>query len=216
MQRTRVAFYLYLVENALNIVLALVLVHPLGVRGLALSLSIAYSVSALLALAIFHQWFGRLAERETWAPLVRVVIAAVPMAVVVLVVSNLSASTSVAGLAIGSSAPCSPAASPSARSSSGWDGATTRTAVPRRGPAAPTARTGRTARSGSGVGPVRRTPSTPSGPVRPVDPVARCDPVDRRRPRRPRRLCRPRDDPDAPMDNVRPLSPKPLGTTWPA
>ena len=98
MQRTRVAFYLYLVENALNIVLAVVLVHPLGVRGLALSLSIAYSVAALLALAVFHQWFGRLAEPETWAPLVRVVIAAVPMALVVLVVSNLSASTSIVGL----------------------------------------------------------------------------------------------------------------------
>jgi putative peptidoglycan lipid II flippase len=98
MQRTRVAFYLYLVENALNIVLAVVLVHPLGVRGLALSLSIAYSVAALLALAVFHQWFGRLAERETWAPLVRVVIAAVPMAVVVLVVSNLSGSTSIPAL----------------------------------------------------------------------------------------------------------------------
>ncbi len=98
MQRTRVAFYLYLVENALNIVLALVLVHPLGVRGLALSLSIAYTVSAFVALAVFHQWFGRLAERETWAPLVRVVIATIPMAVVVLVVSNLSASTSIPGL----------------------------------------------------------------------------------------------------------------------
>ncbi len=46
MQRTRVAFYLYLVENGLNIVLALLLVHPLGVRGLALSLSIAYTVAA--------------------------------------------------------------------------------------------------------------------------------------------------------------------------
>ena len=34
MQRTRVAFYLYLVENGLNIVLALLLVHSLGVRGL--------------------------------------------------------------------------------------------------------------------------------------------------------------------------------------
>ncbi len=98
MQRTRYAFYLYLVENGLNIVLALLLVHPLGVRGLALSLSIAYTVSALLALGLFHQWFGRLAERETWAPLVRVLIASVPMAIVVLVVSNLSASTSVTGL----------------------------------------------------------------------------------------------------------------------
>ena len=100
MQRTRVAFYLYLVENALNIVLALLLVLPLGVRGLALSLSIAYTVAALLAFAVFHQWFGRLAAGETWAPLVRVLIASVPMGIVVLVVSNLSASTTVVGLLV--------------------------------------------------------------------------------------------------------------------
>jgi putative peptidoglycan lipid II flippase len=98
MQRTRVAFYLYLVENGLNIVLALALVHTLGVRGLALSLSIAYTVSAVLAFAVFHRWFGRLADRASWAPLVRVIIAAVPMGVVVLVVSNLSASTSIPAL----------------------------------------------------------------------------------------------------------------------
>ncbi len=98
MQRTKVAFFLYLVENALNVVLALVLVHPLGVRGLALSLSIAYTVAALLAFATFHQWFGQLADRATWAPLWRVVIASVPMAVVVLVVSNLSGSTTISGL----------------------------------------------------------------------------------------------------------------------
>ncbi len=100
MQRTKVAFYLYLVENAINIALALVLVRPLGVRGLALSLSIAYTVAAFAALAVFHQWFGRLAERETWAPVWRVVVASLPMAVVVLVVSNLSGSTSVAGLLV--------------------------------------------------------------------------------------------------------------------
>ncbi len=100
MQRTRVAFYLYLVENALNIVLALLLVHPLGVRGLALSLSIAYTVAALLALAVFRQWFGRLADRETWAPLGRVVVATVPMGVVVLVVSNLSGSTTIPALLV--------------------------------------------------------------------------------------------------------------------
>src|SRR6202012_340847 len=100
MQRTKVAFYLYLVENALNVVPALVLVGPLGVRGLALSLSIAYSVSALLALAVFRQWFGRLAERATWAPLVRVLIACVPMGIVVLVVSNVSASSSIPALLV--------------------------------------------------------------------------------------------------------------------
>lgn len=98
MQRTKVAFFLYLIENGLNIVLALLLVHPLGVRGLALSLSIAYTVAALLALAVFHQWFGRLAPPAAWAPLTRVIIASIPMALVVLLVSNLSGSTSTAAL----------------------------------------------------------------------------------------------------------------------
>ena len=41
---------------------------------------------------------SRLAEPETWAPLWRVAAACVPMAVVVLVVSNLSGSTSIPGL----------------------------------------------------------------------------------------------------------------------
>jgi putative peptidoglycan lipid II flippase len=100
MQRTKVAFYLYLVENGLNVALAVVLVHPLGVRGLALSLSISYTVAAFLALAIFRQWFGRLGSPETWAPLWRVVVASVPMGLVVLVVSNLSGSTTLAGLVI--------------------------------------------------------------------------------------------------------------------
>ncbi len=98
MQRTRVAFYLYLVENGINVVLAVLLVHTLGVRGLALSLSVAYTVAALCTLVVFHRWFGHLAPRETWAPLWRVCIAAVPMAVVVLVISNLSSSTSPVGL----------------------------------------------------------------------------------------------------------------------
>ncbi len=94
MQRTKVAFYLYLVENALNIVLAVALVHPLGVRGLALSLSVAYSVSALLGVAVLRRWFGRLGTAHTWDPLRRVGLATVAMGIVVLVVSNLSAATS--------------------------------------------------------------------------------------------------------------------------
>jgi len=98
MQRTRIAFYLYLVENGINVVLAVVLVGPLGVRGLALSLSIAYTVAALLALAVFRRWFGRLGTPETWAPLGRVLVASLLMGVVVLVVSNLSASTTVPAL----------------------------------------------------------------------------------------------------------------------
>jgi putative peptidoglycan lipid II flippase len=98
MQRTRIAFYLYLVENAINVVLAVALVGPLGVRGLALSLSIAYTVAAVLAFGVFRRWFGAIGSPELWSPVWRVVIASVPMAAVVLVVSNLSGSTSVAGL----------------------------------------------------------------------------------------------------------------------
>jgi putative peptidoglycan lipid II flippase len=98
MQRTRIAFYLYLVENGINVVLAVALVGPLGVRGLALSLSISYTVAAVLAYATFRRWFGAIGSPELWAPLWRVVIASIPMGVVVLIVSNLSGSTSVIGL----------------------------------------------------------------------------------------------------------------------
>jgi putative peptidoglycan lipid II flippase len=93
MQRTKVAFYLYLIENALNVGLAVVLVHPLGVRGLALSLSVAYSVGALIGLALLRRWFGRLGTPETWDPLRRVALASLAMGVTVLVVSNFSGST---------------------------------------------------------------------------------------------------------------------------
>lgn len=98
MQRTKVAFFLYVGENAINIALAVTLVHPLGVRGLALSLSVAYSAGALAGLAVLRSWFGRLGTVTTWAPLRRVAVASVAMGLVVLVVSNLSDATAGAGL----------------------------------------------------------------------------------------------------------------------
>ncbi len=93
MQRTKVAFYLYLIENGINVALAVVLVHPLGVRGLALSLSVAYTVGAVMGLALLRRWFGRLGTPETWDPLRRVVVASLAMGVTVVVVSNVSGST---------------------------------------------------------------------------------------------------------------------------
>jgi putative peptidoglycan lipid II flippase len=93
MQRTKVAFYLYLIENTINIALGVALVHPLGVRGLALALSVAYSVSALLGFALLRRWFGPLGTEGTWTPLRRVGLATVAMGAVVLVVSNLSGAT---------------------------------------------------------------------------------------------------------------------------
>jgi putative peptidoglycan lipid II flippase len=100
MQRARVAFWLYLVENVINVVLALVLVGPLGVRGLALSVSIAYSVVAVAGLVVLHSWLGRFGPAGTWAPLRRVVAASALMGVCVLVVSNLSGSESETGLVV--------------------------------------------------------------------------------------------------------------------
>jgi putative peptidoglycan lipid II flippase len=49
MQDTRSMFYIYLVENGLNIVLALALYPRFGIRGLAASLSLAYAGGALVA-----------------------------------------------------------------------------------------------------------------------------------------------------------------------
>ena len=51
MRDTRTPFFLYLLENGLNIVLAFGLRSTLGGRGLALSLAIAYTVAAVAALA---------------------------------------------------------------------------------------------------------------------------------------------------------------------
>jgi putative peptidoglycan lipid II flippase len=98
MQRTKVAFYLYLVENGINVALAVVLVPSLGVRGLALSLSVAYTVGALVGVGVLRRWFGHLGTPHTWDPLWRVGLATVAMGLVVLVVSNLSGATSTLGL----------------------------------------------------------------------------------------------------------------------
>jgi putative peptidoglycan lipid II flippase len=100
MQRTRTAFWLYLLENAINVVLAVALVHPLGVAGLALSLSIAYTTAAVLGLAHLRGWLGRLGGPNTWAPLRRVTYATVLTGLVVLLVSNLSNASHGMGLLV--------------------------------------------------------------------------------------------------------------------
>jgi putative peptidoglycan lipid II flippase len=49
MQDMRTTFWLYLVENTVNVVLAVALYHPLGVRGVAASISAAYTAAAVVA-----------------------------------------------------------------------------------------------------------------------------------------------------------------------
>lgn len=50
MQDTRSLFFLYVLENGVNIGLAILLYPALGVRGLAVSYSVAYTVAAVVAL----------------------------------------------------------------------------------------------------------------------------------------------------------------------
>jgi putative peptidoglycan lipid II flippase len=98
MQDTRTAFRLYLVENGLNIVLGVALVGPFGVRGLALSLSIAYSVAALLAMAVIRRRVGGLGGDDLTTPVKRVVGASAVMGVATVLALNVSASPSGFGL----------------------------------------------------------------------------------------------------------------------
>jgi putative peptidoglycan lipid II flippase len=94
MQDTRTAFRIYLVENGINIVLAVALVGSLGVRGLALSMSVAYSVAALLALSVVTKKEGGLAGHDLGTPLTRVLVATAVMAVATVFAVNVSAATS--------------------------------------------------------------------------------------------------------------------------
>jgi putative peptidoglycan lipid II flippase len=93
MQDTRTAFRLYLIENGINIVVGLALVGPLGVRGLALSLSIAYSVTALVALAVIRKRIGGLGGPELATPVKRVLAATGVMAVTTVLALSVSGAT---------------------------------------------------------------------------------------------------------------------------
>lgn len=91
MQDTRTAFRVYLIENAINIVLGIALVGPLGVRGLALSVSIAYSVAAVIALSVVAGKDEGLGGQELTTPVIRVLIATGVMALATVLAVNVSA-----------------------------------------------------------------------------------------------------------------------------
>jgi putative peptidoglycan lipid II flippase len=93
MRSVKVAFVLYVIENAITIALALLLMHPLGLAGITLSVSVAYSVAAIIGLAYLHSHLGHLGPPRCYGPLLRVLAASLAMGVVILVISNLSAGT---------------------------------------------------------------------------------------------------------------------------
>ena len=94
MHRTRDAFVLYLVQNVINVGLAILLVGPLGVAGLALAVTVGYSVVAVGGLLLLEHLLGRIGTPGTYRPLWRVGAASAAMGLVVAVISNLSGAMS--------------------------------------------------------------------------------------------------------------------------
>jgi putative peptidoglycan lipid II flippase len=100
MRNTKVAFWCYVVENGLNIGLAFAFYHSLGIQGLALSYSIAYTVSAVIALALIRHRLGTMGGRAILGSSLRSFGLAIVMALVLaLVVTITGTGTGVVGWA---------------------------------------------------------------------------------------------------------------------
>jgi putative peptidoglycan lipid II flippase len=99
MRDTRTAFILYLVENGLNVALAFLLTSALGAPGLALSLSIAYTVAAVGALVIVRRRMGSLGGRSMIRYVSRSFLLSVLMGVIVALVATIVGSSGGLGLA---------------------------------------------------------------------------------------------------------------------
>lgn len=89
MQNTRTAFYMYLLENGLNIVLGFVLYALIGVQGLALSLSLAYTIAAVVALVDMRRRTEGIEGRSVLVSVVRSLVLSVTMGAAVAVVAAL-------------------------------------------------------------------------------------------------------------------------------
>ena len=89
-RETRTAFWLYLAENGATVVVAIVLVHPLGLAGVTLAVSIGYTLGAIAALVVLFTRLGAIAPAGCFRPLRRVLAATAVMGLVMLLVSNLS------------------------------------------------------------------------------------------------------------------------------
>ena len=88
-QDARTPFVVNLVENALNIVLAIVLVGRYGVLGLGLSFALAYLLTAVWALQIMSYKVPGFSLRPIMASLARMLLASVVMAELVWFVARL-------------------------------------------------------------------------------------------------------------------------------
>lgn len=85
---TRTPFFLNVGENAISILLAISLEPWLGVKGLALALALAYTVSALIAFVTLRRRVGLLGGRRLALAVGKIGVASAAMAVAVVVVAN--------------------------------------------------------------------------------------------------------------------------------
>ncbi len=80
MLAARTVFYLYVLENGVNIVTVVPLYDALGVRGLGLSQSIAYAVGAVAAFLAIRRRAGRLGGRSLAGSVAKIATATAAMA----------------------------------------------------------------------------------------------------------------------------------------
>ena len=97
-QDLRAAFWLYAFENVVNIVLAVALAGHYGVRGIALSISLAYSVGAVVALGFVRSRVHGLGGDLVGGPLGHVLLATCALVVASALGSNVSGSETTFGL----------------------------------------------------------------------------------------------------------------------
>jgi putative peptidoglycan lipid II flippase len=97
-QDLRSVFWLYVLENGINIVFAVSLAGPLGVRGIALSISIAYTIASLVALARVRSRVHGLGAQWLTRPLMHVLLACVALVAGAALGSNITASQTGLGL----------------------------------------------------------------------------------------------------------------------
>ena len=86
MRDTRTPFFLYLLENGLNILLAFGFRSTLGAKGLALSLTVAYTLAAVAALIVLRNRIGGLGGFSVGRYVSRTVLCSLIMAFVVALV----------------------------------------------------------------------------------------------------------------------------------
>jgi putative peptidoglycan lipid II flippase len=98
---TRTPFFINLIENTINIILAIVLVDRYDVLGLGIAFSIAYVISAIIATVVLASNNQSIRLSNLAIDIFRIIVAGVVMVVAVRFGSNIigSSDSSTAGLA---------------------------------------------------------------------------------------------------------------------